>query len=257
MKYRFVRSLFIAILAQVAMVAQAQGPAPERAGQNSADAAAFLAFEEAPQAVVMVRKQPNGADVVEITVVAPGYDPKLLASQCQMIGELTGDPVRGLSVGVTGSGEGIPGFVKAKFGTLGIIDTVTNTFNLEPLMKGLSYPKGGSPIRSVHIIFQNTKPNQKTLRTYASDAVVLAAQIGIDPPSVEYRVRRLTDDPEAIKIPREWKPESSEPNSAKSRQESKPTLLIVLLLIFGSIAIGALVYFVASGGGKATPRSSQ
>lgn len=211
------------------------------------------------QAVVTVRKHNMGADLVEVTMLDAKYPLDLLRRQVEKIGEYAGASARGVSVGRTSHPNPKQQFTKASFATNNLIEEESGKLRLEPIAKAFAGAPRPHTIEALMVSFEGQRPTERTLKTYGSDAVVLAGR-AIPPPfgGLEYRVVLLSQQPDKITIPEEHtqKPEPV----AKSVQSPPPAednrTLRVVLIVVAALAAGALVYFLLSRSGRASEHRS-
>ncbi len=200
-----------------------------------------------PQATVVVRKHPMSADMVEITVLDPGYPAELLGQQVARLCETTGAPARGLSITRNSLGNG-PNlvFLKATFATNNLVDVPSDSVNLQAIVRALV---GGPPehaIRSLLVSFPEGPLTANPLKSFRTNAVVLSGESVASPPELEYRIVALTQDPERIVIPVRYDAPKAESAAGGGRRSRLPVLLA--LVGVAGIGVGALVYLALQKG---------
>lgn len=214
-------------------------------------------IEAPPGVTIVVRKHPTGADLVEITMLDPEYPEDLLRTQCEAIGLETGSAVRGLAVyrhKVDPSNAKLA-FVKAQFGTDGLIDRQTGALRIEPLVRPFAGNPADKEIRNISISFAGERPGVRTLQRYLSDSVALVGRATqVTPVGVDYRVALLKQDGRSIQIP-----DLSPVTEAKPDQQGSDgfgaTTMIWVLVAVAAIATGALVYFALLRSGRTGRKS--
>lgn len=208
-----------------------------------------------PQMMVVVRKHPTGADLVEITMMNRQYPEELLQAQCRHIGELTGVPVRGLAVYrqmIDPKNKNLA-FVKASFATNGLIDLQKGAFWVEPLVRAFAGVPAPNTIYNMIVSFASVSPNESTLKRFQSDKVALSGRYDQGSAAgVEYRVAILRQEPDGIKIP--LLAEKVKAEEARGSTEG-PSILIWILVVVAALSTGALVYFAVLRPGRRPPSS--
>ncbi len=252
------RLLLPAALALAAALSPAQGnPAQDNPSQGNGSPSPAprpeplppLFLAAAPEATVVVTRHPTGADLVEVTVVRADYPPDALRRACERVGELTGVPVRGLTVGNTNplSGKGFP---KATFATNGLVADAPPRFRLEPVLRAFGF--SASPLKALAIIYNGERADASVLRTFATPAAhgrpagalrVAAQRLPPGPGSpaggVEYRTL-LTDARESdVVLPG---PRAAGARPAPSAPPAAPDNTLPIVGAVGALAAGGLVY---------------
>lgn len=224
-------------------------------GTAQADRAAeLLTSEVKPGMTVVVRKHETGADLVEVTMLRRDYPPDLLRTQSARVGELLGAPVRGLEILRPSEDRGAISFIKAKFGTDGLIDRAQGTFRLEPLAKAFAGAPAPFTVEAMVVSFQNELAGERTLRSYGSSAVAVYGTQLQNPNVIEYRVRLISQDPARISIPLQHSPESPNPGGGKPGP-STPRWILPTAVALSSVAAGLLVYLLLLGPSRRNPRT--
>jgi hypothetical protein len=208
-----------------------------------------------PDVTIVIRDDPaTTAEYVEITVLDPQYPKVLLEQQIARMGTNLEIAPRGLTVFNYSISEG-QSFLKAKFAINGLVDHEKGTLNLSDTIKPFMGAQNPFMIRALSITFDGAKPNANTIQTYSDEAAVVDGKIISNPPAVEYLVSLKSQDPNALKIPDAYKPPAKEKPKSEVKS-SRPTNLIVGLIVLASVLAGLLVYFLAlsRGGGSKSAR---
>ena len=201
-----------------------------------------------PDVLVLGKKHPSGADIVEVSVTSATFPPELLQQRLTAMCTDLGYGPHGLQVyNAQINGSGTPmNFLKAKFGTNGLIDNASGALRLQPIARAFAGIPAPNTVKGISVTFDSLKPDSRTLRTFKNSAVELEAQYNQPPAAgLEYRVSLLKQEPNAITIP-----DHAEPTPAKTTSDTKadasaasPPWVTGLLLGVTAIAFGALVYF--------------
>lgn len=208
--------------------------------QDSAAAAQQLVSSVAPQVVVMITKHPSNADMVEVTALDPKYPTDLLRTQCTELGQLSGDPIRGLSIFAQGIGDGLPPLIKAKFATSNLSDYAAGTFNLSTIAKAFAGAKAPQTINGMEIKFLDVTPTEATLRTFASKGVAVAGTYDAASRVLSYKLRLISQEREAIDVPSTFVKQVQKP--AEKPQKPRTNFMVWGLIAVGALAAGVLVY---------------
>ena len=197
-----------------------------------------------PDIIIEVYKHKVGADMFDIRAVKPGYPVDLLRQQATQIGELTGTPVRGLTVGNAALSRGSNmSFTRATFATDGIIDRQKGVLRVLPLVKAFAGAPEPYAVHGITIMFNGEQATQTVLRNYSSPYVRLQATAQDAPPVVEYRVQLLAQDPKLIDIPDAAQAEQKASPTASTVQQNGVDWGLWVPLIAAAAAAGVLVYF--------------
>lgn len=215
-----------------------EGPAPTSSEINS--------LFPKPQIVINVREHQFSPDMVTVTFLAPDYPEEVLRQQLDRVGSFTGSPPRGLTISKdVVRANTTNSFLKASFATDNVIDREAGQLHLERIIKPFLGAPQPHQLTSFLVTFEGETPTQRTLRLFSNDHVLVSGSASVMPKGIEYKVLVRTQNPNDLSIPTEGKPQ--EPNSKSSSQELSPPfpLAALLLLIAGSAAFGALVYFIS------------
>lgn len=199
-----------------------------------------------PQIVINVREHQFSPDMVTITFLAPDYPEDVLRQQLDRVGSFTGSPPRGLTISMDAvRANTTNSFLKASFATDNVIDRQAGQLHLERIIKPFLGAPEPHQISSFLVTFEGEAPTQRTLRLYSSDKVLVSGSASLMPKGIEYKILVRTQNPNELSIPTEGKP--PEPSQTSGSQQLSPPfpLAALLLLIAGSAAFGALVYFIS------------
>ncbi len=197
-----------------------------------------------PGVAVVVRQQPSGAEIVDVTMLDATYPANLLRQQCDQLARLAGVPMLGAQFWDSAPGDDRFSFQKARFGTDNLIDRETGQLWLDPILKAFAGIPAPHTIESLLITFEGFTANQQTIRTYLDDHVaVLGTAVLAPAPAVEYRVRLLTQDQSKITVPKVHTPENVKKPNPEQARRTNSVLPAVLYLAIGLLGAGCLVYF--------------
>ncbi len=236
---RLMRFLPLLLLLGLLRVAVAQS-------QSIPQAEPSLYASLVPDVSVSVKKHPLGPDLVEITMKAAGYPPKLLAAQIQALGGYLKSEPRTVQVWDYVLEEGNPSmhFTKATFAVDGVINRQLGSVRLNPFAK--AFAAGTKPwiVNSLDFHFEGEVPTDKMIKLWRSKSAVVEGRYANtkDPrlAGVEFRVKLLTQDPSKMDIP--------EPGDAPIQPEKKPSQssgtdwTAITVFLVAAAAVGALVY---------------
>ena len=233
------RRLSMLLLLGILRVAVAQSETPPPAQKS-------LFASLVPDATISIRKHPMGADMVDITMKAAGYPPKLLDAQLKALGTFLGSQPRGVQIGDVILDETNPNskFLKASFAVDGVIDRKVGSVRLRPFVQAFAGAAKPWTINSVEFQFQGEVPTEKMLQYFRSKGEIVEGKFentkDARTAGIEFRVQLLSQDPAKIDIP--------EPGDNPAPPIKKPvpppgmdwTTIIVFIVAAG--AVGALVY---------------
>ncbi|HRK20826.1 MAG TPA: hypothetical protein PLX06_03415 [Fimbriimonadaceae bacterium] len=203
-----------------------------------------------PDVSVVVKEHKMTADEVVITVLDPKYPPELLQKQILTLGaELKSEP-RGLSVGKVrlDPNNARLDFVRGVFAVDGLIDRANGTLNLQPILRAFAAAPEPFTVENLMIVFDGEKPSAKTVKRHVTEAVEATATAVSAPPSVEYRVKLLSQDPAKLEFPLTAPEPSYSPKPSPKATGRSPLFYGAIAL--AALAAGALVYLalLRSGG---------
>jgi hypothetical protein len=207
---------------------------------------------ERPDATVVIREHPTGADMVEVTMAESDYPLELLTEQMNNLGVELNSMPRGLEVArhVLSPDNKELQFVKAKFAVDGLIDREGQRLNLQPLLRALAGAPEPHTVNSLLVILDGEKPTSRTVKRHISKAVEAEATFVPAPAQIEYQIRLKTQDPSQITFP-DFAPEQKAGEKTSAQQSGTPVLFYAAI-VAAALAVGALVYLalLRSGGAK-------
>jgi hypothetical protein len=195
-----------------------------------------------PQAAIVIQKHTTGADVVEITMLDVGYPPDVLRARVLDLCKRLGVEPRGLNVfRYTFDPEKPDGsFLRASFAVTGLIDRDRGVVRLGPIAQAFAGIARPNQIEGLSVVFAGEVPAKNTLARFISEGVQAEGTIQASPPSLEYRIKLLSQDPDQVAIP-----DTSEPTPTIGKTEPQSTgadPLTLGLIAAAALAAGALVY---------------
>lgn len=209
--------------------------------QDPALAAERLVSEVSPQVVISIAKHTNNADLVEVSVLAPNYPQELLRSQCIKIGQITGDPTRGLQLIQQDLGGNLPPLLKAKFATSGLADYQQGLYAVSPIANAFVGAPSPFTVTGMEIKFLDTIPTSSTLRTFASRHAAISGVYDPQTKVLDYRLRLMSQGAGSVDIPTRFVPAEVAQKPTKNGG-SRTNLLLFTLVAVGALAAGVLVY---------------
>jgi hypothetical protein len=194
------------------------------------------------QAIVQVRRDSVGADVVKISMFDPKYSPKILRDQVEDLGTITGSGVRGLQITADPIDPKDPSSkaVKATFAIDGLIDPKGQWVKLAPIVKALTRGQGTSEtagLNNFQVDFDFEIPKSVDLIDFDAPEVDISRRL-IEQ-SMEYTVLVKAQNSKGIDIP-DFAPTAS--SSTAPVAKSKTDWFVVLAIGVAITAAGALVY---------------
>ena len=193
-----------------------------------------------PDAIVSVRRDNIGADIVSVGMRAANYPPDLLRKQLVDLGQrLGGQGARGVSVVQDSFRPGDPTatVVKGTCGVDGLIDRVNGRLFVAPIAQAFAGAPEPYTIHRLLVSFDGEVPGKRTLQRASNrDLAFVARVIGS---SVEYDVELKSQDPSKLIVD-----EGDGPRSPAPVQTRKPGFdsLTIALVVLAVAAAGALVY---------------
>lgn len=204
-------------------------------------------------ATIVVTQDAMNAQLIEVTVLDGSFPLSTLESQCQRLGTILESMPRGLSIQTLKLREGEPGFPKAKFAVNNLVDASQGLVRLEPLVRAFGTRPGVPQIRVLTVIVEGIRPSPMTLQSwFTPDVSVRGSMSDIArgaPAALEYRIAITADDPATVTIP-----DRHTPPPKKVEAVEKPTrspVLMYVIVVIGSVALGALVYSLMLRFGRA------
>ena len=198
-----------------------------------------------PDVVIYIRQHSSGANLMEVSMVNPGYPADILRSQIESLCASLDFPARGLIVYNEELVAGNPKlkFLKAAFATSGLTEA-DGTVNLTPLARAFAGAKAPYTVRGMTVILDEFQPNEKTIKEFHSKAVDLHGRVEENPPAVEYQIALLSQNPGEIDI-QNGPPPVEHKVSPQVAPRSNSGLIWALITLAG-LSAGSLVYFLVS-----------
>lgn len=206
-----------------------------------------------PDIIVVVREHETTAEMVQVTVMKEDYPPMLLKGQIDKVAALLGSTARGIQISSPnlGTKEKVT-FIRAEFATNGLIDRELGLVRLEPIVKAFAGAPEPYTVTGIKIAFENERTTKKMHRRLPiPDVLDLEGRASTTPVGIEYQVKLISQDPEKIVIPDEYKPAANQPASQEPSSTPNKALLVGLFVLAG-VALGALVYLalLRTGGAR-------
>jgi hypothetical protein len=199
-----------------------------------------------PQVVVYIREHATGANMVEISMVEPGYPPELLQKQItDLCRRLNAEPL-GLNIYQEELVANQPNlrFLKATFAVVGLTD-MDGGVNLTPLLQAFAGAPSPNTVKGMMVVLDEFVPiPKKTLRNFKSHAVEIQGRVDQNPPAVQYDIQFLTQNPGEINVLTEAGQVEKTPVSPPARKS--PSTILWTLIVLAGLSMGALVYFLIS-----------
>ncbi|MCC7102990.1 MAG: hypothetical protein IT206_07930 [Fimbriimonadaceae bacterium] len=197
--------------------------------------------------VSIVIKQDSGSELVNISMLNAKYPPELLQEQISSIGKEVGVAPRGIMIFAQAYGEGqYQRLVKAQFAINGLMNRIRGETNLQALARAFAGAPEPFTIHAIQVILDGELPQERTLRTFANEGTVVSGTANSNPNTIEYLIQLKTQDRSSIHIPLSHIKEAK-PEPVARAQTGIPANVLILLIVFASIAAGALVYFLMVG----------
>lgn len=214
-------------------------------GQSQTRQSLFMTTRFDAAIVVSPAKKEDMQDV-QVTVLKATYSPQLLQEQIVRLGrELNFEP-RGVQIFTYSFDDSDPTArqLKASFGIAGLVEP-DGVLRIQPLARAFALESGRDRLDGLMVQFQNQVPTDNTLRACSPPApgcegVEVEARAQDRTYGVEYRVKLLTHDPAKISTPDR---KSLAPVASPKPPEKKSADgLLIALIAFAAVAMGALVY---------------
>lgn len=205
-----------------------------------------------PDVIVIVREHETTAEIVQVTVLKEGYPTALLKQQLEQMAAYLGSTARGIQMTSPnlGTKERVS-FIRAEFATDGLIDRKLGLVRLGPIVKAFAGAPEPYTVTGIKIAFENERTTKKMHRKLPIPGVLeLEGRASTTPAGIEYQVKLLSQDPEAIVIPDEYTPPSNQPAAPEPSSTPNRALLVGLFVLAG-VALGALVYLALLRAGGA------
>lgn len=187
-----------------------------------------------PQASVVIKQHPMGADLVEVTVLGAKYPQDALQKHIDALGKEVGMDPRGVTIGVVGES-----FVKATFAVPGLIQNKEPKFNLPAIARAFAF--GEEPLTQLSVMFMDMVPDAKTpAYWFAPKDAWMMEGVGMKSPlCIEYRVKVNTKNPDEVVLPG---PATEKKNKETQEEQKKPDIVLIGAIAVAAISIGVLVY---------------
>ena len=188
----------------------------------------------APQATLVVKQHPMGADLVEVTVLGSNYSQDALKNHVEALGAELGMSPRGLSIAVAGDS-----FVKATFAVPGLIQNKEPKFNIAAIARAFAF--GDAPLNQLSVTFMDMVPDSKTPAYWFApkDAWMMEGVGTKSPLGIEYRIKVNTKNPADVTLPG---PGVEKKNKETQEAQKKPDIVLIGAIALAAISIGVLVY---------------
>ncbi len=188
----------------------------------------------APQATLVVKQHPMGADLVEVTVLGSNYPQESLKKHIEALGTELGTSPRGVSIAVAGDS-----FVKATFAVPGIIQNKEPKFNLPAIARAFAF--GNDALTQLSVTFMDMVPDAKTPAYWFApkDAWMMEGVGTKSPLGIEYRLKVNTKNPSEVTLPG---PGTEKKNKETQEAQKKPDIVLIGAIVVAAISIGVLVY---------------
>ncbi len=209
---------------------------------SQTDPAPIDPYSVPPDIFVTSEKQAGGADLVEVTAKSETYPPELLQRQCMAIGVAVGNTGRGFDMSRSAVAQG-QGLVRCTFAVNGLTDRVSGAIQLEAIVDAFLGAPEPFTVKSILVQLGGETPLFRTLKEFRSKSVVVVGQQMQGPAGLEYRIVPLTQDPQALTIPRLAPDDEAKKASTQVKPRSTADPLVLTLLGTALVAAGALVYF--------------
>lgn len=187
-----------------------------------------------PQATLVVKQHPMGADLVEVTVLGSKYPQAALQAHIESLGKELGMSPRGISIAVVGDS-----FVKATFAVPGLIQNKEPKFNLPAVARAFAF--GDAPLTQLSVMFMDMVPDAKTPAYWFApkDAWMMEGVGTKSPLAIEYRLKVNTKNPAEVVLPG---PATEKKNKETQEAQKKPDFVLMGGFLVAAISIGVLVY---------------
>ncbi|MDX2065857.1 MAG: hypothetical protein SFX74_08965 [Fimbriimonadaceae bacterium] len=187
------------------------------------------------EVTLVIREHTGGADVVEVKVLDPNYDPARLQAEINQLGEDLRSKPRAVRIYEQKFGTRPQDkFLEATFAVDGLLEK--DRLRLAPIARSF----GAAPTRGLAVVTENYRPTDDAVMYFRDERVELQGMALPGSIGLEYRIRILTDRPETIEIP-ETARQVSKKTPAR-RTNSEPQVLLWSVLGVAGLAAGLLVY---------------
>ncbi len=203
----------------------------------SASAQAVLS---APDAIISVRMDNIGANIVSASMRSPNYPPELLQRQLTDLGKrLGGQGARGVTVIRDTFRPGDPSatIVKGSCGVDGLIDRKEGRLMVAPIAQAFAGAPAPYTIHRLLVSFDGEVPGRRTLVRASNHDLVFSGRVVGN--SVEYDVELRSQDPQRLIVDENV---GDHPVVPATPKKGGPEPLTIALVAVAVAAAGALVY---------------
>lgn len=197
-----------------------------------------------PDATVVIKEDASTAEMVEITMLKPDVPESVMRLIVSKLGtELKMEP-RGFPYYTQRFGPRPQDqFVKARVAVAGLIDRQAGLIVLQPLARAFAGLPKKYEVRAIQATFEGESPTPRTVRTYASEHVVVSGDQISNPLGLQYLIAFRTQEADKIEIPAVH---NDQPAPQPAQPVSNPGVpsLFWWLIALASLAGGWLVYLV-------------
>jgi len=233
---RFFPLLLLVGLLRTAVAQTGSGP----------DSQQSLFSSQVPDATITISKHPMGADMVEVTMTAPGYPPRLLGAQLKALGKYLHSDPRGLEVYdyVLDPSNPNSHYTKAQFAVDGVLDRKLGSVRLNPFAKAFAGAAKPWTLHALNIMLQGEVPTDNMIKVWRSKSATLEGRYDQmkDPKlaGIEFRIQLLSQDPAKLDIP---EPGDAPVSTSKKKVDAPGTdWATIAVFLVAAAALGALVY---------------
>jgi hypothetical protein len=227
--------------------------------QNGTNRSLFVTTRVDATAVI---DRVKGVDMVEVTVLKPNYSPDLLRRQIARLGQELHFEPQGLGIGYVHLTTADPssGMIRASFAVNGLIDSQSGALHVRPIARAFALASPTDKLDALMVQFKSARPSPQIIRACSPpepgcSGVILEGRDNGPGLGIEYRLKFLTHDPDAVSLP----DTPQDVPAVKAPEPVKPPAtdgtLIALLLICAA-AVGALVYSLLLRGRRPGSRPS-
>lgn len=204
---------------------------------SSAPAQAVLT---APDAIVSIRSDNVGANIVTVSMRSPNYPDDLLRTQLASLGQhLGGQGSRGVTVvrDTFRPGDPTATIVKGSCGVDGLIDRKEGRLLVAPIAQAFAGAPAPYTIHRLLVSFDGEVPGKKTLVKASNHDLVFTGRVVGS--SVEYDVELRSQDPNKLIVDESV---GEHPLASASTRKGRLEPMTIALSVVAVAAAGALVY---------------
>jgi hypothetical protein len=202
--------------------------------------ASAQAIPAPPDAIVSVRRDKIGANIVTVGMRSASYPPELLRKQLVDLGQrLGGQGARGVAVAQDSFRPGDPTatVLKGSCGVDGLIDPVNGRLFVAPIAQAFAGAPEPHTVHRILVSFDGEVPGRRTLQRASNPNLAFTARVIGD--SVEYDVELKSQDPNKLIVD---EGDGARPPVTAPVKKSGPDLVTIALVAAAVAAAGALVY---------------